>query len=97
MDTTPYDFPDIRKKLIKDDQKFKKQYQVVDRPPVTDHDINEEYLRDPPNNEPAETTTDYKARGLKRGARKVNTKQEDVRITKESALGTTANESSIYP
>ena len=29
-------------------QTFKKPYQTVDRPPVTDHDINEEYLNDAP-------------------------------------------------
>lgn len=27
---------------------FKKTEQVVGRPPVTDHNINDEYLRDPP-------------------------------------------------
>lgn len=30
-------------------QSFKKEYQVVGRPSVTDHDINDEYMRDPPH------------------------------------------------
>ncbi|KAK7054527.1 hypothetical protein VNI00_003725 [Paramarasmius palmivorus] len=29
---------------------FKKVYQTVDRPPVTDHNINDEYMRNPPKN-----------------------------------------------
>ncbi|KAI0315527.1 hypothetical protein OF83DRAFT_1084907 [Amylostereum chailletii] len=32
------------------DAYFKKQTQTVGRPPVTSHDINEEYMRNPPNN-----------------------------------------------
>lgn len=30
-------------------QTFKKPFQTVDRPPVTGHDIHEDYMRDPPN------------------------------------------------
>ncbi|TFY57056.1 hypothetical protein EVJ58_g7258 [Rhodofomes roseus] len=46
MDTTRNDFTEGH---TTDDQKFKKQYQTVGRPPVTDHNINDEYIRDPPN------------------------------------------------
>lgn len=44
----------MRKTVSKDtrlkynDQKFKKAYQVVDRPKVMDHNINDEYFRHPP-------------------------------------------------
>lgn len=31
------------------DQAFKKTEQVVERPGVTDHDIHEDYMRNPPN------------------------------------------------
>ncbi|KAF8346643.1 hypothetical protein F5887DRAFT_1073311 [Amanita rubescens] len=46
----------MRKAVSKDtrfkysDQKFKKAYQVVDRPKVMDHNINDEYFRHPPQN-----------------------------------------------
>ncbi|EAU87727.1 hypothetical protein CC1G_08763 [Coprinopsis cinerea okayama7 len=32
------------------DDKFKKPQQIVGRPEVTDHDINESYMRNPPHN-----------------------------------------------
>ncbi|EMD40081.1 hypothetical protein CERSUDRAFT_122173 [Gelatoporia subvermispora B] len=65
------DFPSARvgRHADNNDQKFKKEYQVVDRPAVTDHDINDEYFRNPPNNEPTEPITSRKAPGLKEGAR----------------------------
>lgn len=31
------------------DDQFKKTEQVVGRPPVTDHNINDEYMRNPPD------------------------------------------------
>lgn len=57
MDTTRTDYiegrfnevGDVAQRTTTDDQKFKKQYQTVGRPPVTDHNINDEYVRDPPN------------------------------------------------
>lgn len=33
-----------------DSAMFKKTEQVVGRPPTTDHNINDEYMRDPPHN-----------------------------------------------
>ena len=32
-----------------EEQTFKKAHQTVDRPPVTDHNINDEYYRHPPH------------------------------------------------
>ncbi|CAL1712697.1 unnamed protein product [Somion occarium] len=30
---------------------FKKEFQVVDKPAVTDHNIHDDYIRDPPHNQ----------------------------------------------
>lgn len=57
MDTTradyiggrPDDVGDNAQHTTTDNQKFKKQSQTISRPPVTDHNINDEYMRDPPN------------------------------------------------
>ena len=35
--------------IIRADHKFKKEYQVVDRPKVTDHDMHEDYTKHPPH------------------------------------------------
>ncbi|OCH88681.1 hypothetical protein OBBRIDRAFT_691303, partial [Obba rivulosa] len=53
------------------DRKFKKEYQTIGRPTVADHDINDEYVRRPPMNEPTGPTTDRKVPGLKEGAREI--------------------------
>ncbi|KAH9841798.1 uncharacterized protein C8Q71DRAFT_854151 [Rhodofomes roseus] len=104
MDTTRNDFTEGH---TTDDQKFKKQYQTVGRPPVTDHNINDEYIRDPPNNLniPGETSTLRKAPGLKEGAQEVTDPKQDgvlgdepmSRIQKEVALGDLASENTVHP
>ncbi|KAL1713867.1 hypothetical protein EV715DRAFT_295685 [Schizophyllum commune] len=51
-----------------DGKQFKKATQEVNRPTVTDHNIHEDFVRNPPNNEPIEFTH-IKTRGLKEGAK----------------------------
>ncbi|KAI0338977.1 hypothetical protein BDW22DRAFT_1487346 [Trametopsis cervina] len=55
-----------------DTGKFKKPFQTVGRPEVTDHDINDEYMRNPPNNQPIEPSTDRKNPGAKEGTWEVD-------------------------
>ncbi|EIM86035.1 uncharacterized protein STEHIDRAFT_157558 [Stereum hirsutum FP-91666 SS1] len=58
---------------------FKKTEQVVGRPPVTDHDINDEYLRDPPRNvERPIQPEEAHPRGLKEGVQEREPLQEGV-------------------
>ncbi|KZT63670.1 hypothetical protein DAEQUDRAFT_679983 [Daedalea quercina L-15889] len=115
MDTTRADYVegrfnevgDVRKHTTNDNQKFKKEYQTVGRPPVTDHDINDEYMRNPPNslNIPRETSAARKAPGLKEGAREETGPNQDgvfgdaptSRIHKDVALGDLANENTVHP
>lgn len=52
MDTTRVDdteVGDVTQSTTIEDQGSKKQRRPVGRPPVTDHNINDEYVRDPPN------------------------------------------------
>ncbi|KAL1742964.1 hypothetical protein HDZ31DRAFT_65477 [Schizophyllum fasciatum] len=51
-----------------DGKHFKKAAQEVNRPAVTDHNIHEDFVRNPPNNEPIEFTN-TRTRGLKEGAK----------------------------
>ncbi|KZT23456.1 hypothetical protein NEOLEDRAFT_1069568 [Neolentinus lepideus HHB14362 ss-1] len=53
---------------------FKKATQEINRPATTDHNINDEYMRDPPNNLASGDvpTTDRTSRGQKEGAYDVN-------------------------
>ncbi|KAL7280104.1 hypothetical protein PYCCODRAFT_1456266 [Trametes coccinea BRFM310] len=84
---------------------FKKPYQTVDRPPVTERDIHEQYMQDPPHNMPIEPSTDRKARGLKEGAKEeTDPKQDGVlgdepvgKVQKSTALEDLTTESSIHP
>jgi len=99
---------DDRNVVTNETQTFKKPYQEVNRPAVTDHDINDEYMRDPPNNlarDDSVPTTDRKTRGLKEGAQEeTDPKQEGVlgdeptgRIKKDAVLGSVVNENSQHP
>ncbi|TRM66671.1 hypothetical protein BD626DRAFT_483434 [Schizophyllum amplum] len=56
---------------------FKKATQEVGRPPVTDHDMHEDLVRDPPNNQPSQFTNS-KARGKKEGVQEVEPQQMGV-------------------
>ncbi|KAI0667749.1 hypothetical protein C8Q78DRAFT_981669 [Trametes maxima] len=84
---------------------FKKPFQIVGRPPVTERDIHEEYLQDPPDNQFYASITERNPRGLKEGAREeTELKQEGVlgdqpvgKIEKESALETLTTQSSVHP
>ncbi|KAI0763590.1 hypothetical protein BD413DRAFT_483709 [Trametes elegans] len=84
---------------------FKKAHQTVDRPQVTERDIHEEYIQDPPRNAPFEPNTDRQTRGLKEGAREeTDPKQDGVlgnqptgKELKQSALESFTTESSIHP
>ncbi|KAL1950425.1 hypothetical protein VTO73DRAFT_5549 [Trametes versicolor] len=85
---------------------FKKPFQTVDRPHVTERDIHEEYMQDPPHNEPFERKGgDYGGQGLKEGAREETDPKEDGILgdqatgkeLKQSVLGSFAMESSVHP
>ncbi|KAH9949874.1 hypothetical protein B0H21DRAFT_72328 [Amylocystis lapponica] len=101
MDTTRRDFSDRRS----NDQAFKKQYQVVGRPEVAERDIHEDYVKNPPNNQPTEPMTDRRARGLKEGAREeLDPKQEGVlgdepigKIAKQAELESMTQENAVHP
>ncbi|KAI0753885.1 hypothetical protein BC629DRAFT_1296941 [Irpex lacteus] len=89
-----------------DNRKFKKAEQTIGRPAVTDHDINDEYLRDAPNNQPFELSSDRKNPGKKEGAWEVEegaTEEEGVlgapgtgRTKKEQVLRESAEEDSLH-
>ncbi|KAI0647833.1 hypothetical protein C8Q79DRAFT_952142 [Trametes meyenii] len=84
---------------------FKKTFQTVGRPPVTERDIHEEYLKDSLKNEPYAPNTGWTTRDLKEGAREeTGPKQDGVlgdqpvgKIEKESALEALTTQSSIHP
>ncbi|CCM04131.1 uncharacterized protein FIBRA_06292 [Fibroporia radiculosa] len=106
MDTTRNDFHHAHSGRGGDEEQMsKKGYQVVDRPPVTDHDIHDEYLKHPPNNQPTELMTNRGTRGQKEGGRdELDPKREGVlgdeptsRITMETALEETTTEHSVHP
>ncbi|KAI0082932.1 hypothetical protein BDY19DRAFT_981683 [Irpex rosettiformis] len=90
-----------------DNRKFKKAEQTFGRPEVTDHDINDEYMRDAPNNQPSELSQDRKNPGKKEGAWEVDEDalvEEGVleksgigRPKKEEVLGASAEEDSLHP
>ncbi|KAI0074124.1 hypothetical protein K474DRAFT_1602111 [Panus rudis PR-1116 ss-1] len=84
---------------------FKKAYQTVGKPPVTDN-INDQYYRDPPHVNNSEVpTTNRKSRGAKEGAREeTDPKQEGVlgdeassKLQKSTMLEQMTNESSVHP
>jgi len=86
---------------------FKKQHQTVDRPPVTDHNINDEYMRDPPNNLASgvgEPVADRNTWGVKEGAYEEESGEEGVlgdvasgRYKKEDVLREATEDSSVHP
>ncbi|KAI0631918.1 hypothetical protein C8Q77DRAFT_882219 [Trametes polyzona] len=87
-------------------QTFKKPFQTVDRPPVTERDIHEQYIQDPPHNEGlSHVAVDHRGRGLKEGAQEeTDPKQDGVlgdqpvgKELKQSALETLTTESSVHP
>ncbi|OAX40942.1 hypothetical protein K503DRAFT_768114 [Rhizopogon vinicolor AM-OR11-026] len=49
---------------------FKKPFQTVSRPPTTDHNIHEDYVRHPPHNTPGPGATTSRKPGKKEWARK---------------------------
>ncbi|KAF7795605.1 hypothetical protein EIP86_006769 [Pleurotus ostreatoroseus] len=88
------------------DNTFKKSFQTVGRPPVTDTNINDEYLRHPPNNQPLEPMTDRKPPGKKEGAYDLEDTQDTTgilgeevtgRYKKEAALEELVNEDTLHP
>ncbi|RDX53557.1 hypothetical protein OH76DRAFT_1469993 [Lentinus brumalis] len=96
---------DLGANVTDESRTFKKAYQTVDRPSVTERDIHEEYMRDPPHNQPTTPNTDRKTPGKKEGAQEeTDPKQDgvlgDVNIGKPSrttALEELATESSVHP
>ncbi|KAF5358638.1 hypothetical protein D9758_007748 [Tetrapyrgos nigripes] len=60
---------------------FKKATQEVNKPPVTDHNINDEYMRNPPQNFPPSDsvpTSETKVPGKKEGAYEVEPRERGV-------------------
>ncbi|PCH39936.1 hypothetical protein WOLCODRAFT_149987 [Wolfiporia cocos MD-104 SS10] len=106
MDITRNDYSDVRSNAT-DDQKFKKAYQVVDRPQATGRDIHEDYLRSPPRNQPPEygDTSVSRHPGIKEGAREpVDPKRDGVlgdeaasKVTKQSELEAVTTQNSVHP
>ncbi|RPD62665.1 hypothetical protein L226DRAFT_610837 [Lentinus tigrinus ALCF2SS1-7] len=94
-----------RANVTDESQAFKKAHQTVDRPPVTERDIHEQYMQDPPHNIPFEPNTDRKTRGAKEGAQEeTDPKQDGVlgdeptgKLSRQSALEEMTTESSIHP
>ncbi|KAI0662152.1 hypothetical protein C8Q70DRAFT_629805 [Cubamyces menziesii] len=84
---------------------FKKAFQTVDRPPVTERDIHEQYMRDPPRNITPEPSADRKTLGLKEGAREeTDPKQDGVlgnqptgKMLQQDALEDLTTGSSVHP
>ncbi|KAI1794941.1 hypothetical protein LXA43DRAFT_94785 [Ganoderma leucocontextum] len=86
---------------------FKKPYQIVNRPAVTEHDMHEEYLKHPPHNEPSEPSSNQRSWGLKAGAREAEeaeSRREDAlgspgrgKPLKEAILEEMTTESSVHP
>ncbi|KAH9851701.1 hypothetical protein C2E23DRAFT_732357 [Lenzites betulinus] len=86
---------------------FKKAFQTVGRPAVTERDFHEEYIQDPPRNDQLEfVAIDNRTRGLKEGARAEETdlKQDGVlgnqpvgKESKESVLESVTTTSSVHP
>ncbi|KAI0330482.1 hypothetical protein GY45DRAFT_745654 [Cubamyces sp. BRFM 1775] len=84
---------------------FKKAFQTVDRPPVTERDIHEQYMQDPPHNMTPEPSTDRKTLGLKEGAREeTDPKQDGIlgdqstgKILHQDALEDLTTGSSVHP
>ncbi|KAI0754713.1 hypothetical protein C8Q80DRAFT_382778 [Daedaleopsis nitida] len=88
-----------------EEQTYKKAFQTVGRPAVTERDIHEDYMNDPPNNQPFEPNTDRNARGLKEGAmEETDPKQDGVlgnagtgKLLKQDALEDIVTGSSVHP
>ncbi|KAI0770139.1 hypothetical protein C8Q74DRAFT_875742 [Fomes fomentarius] len=84
-------------------QTFKKPFQTVDRPPVTGHDIHEDYMRDPPNNQPYEPNTDRLSAKEGAGEEMYPTQdgvlgnQEIGKQLKQDALEDLTTQSSVHP
>ncbi|KAI0712469.1 hypothetical protein C8Q76DRAFT_797317 [Earliella scabrosa] len=60
-----------------EEQTYKKPFQTAGRPAVTGHDMQEDYMRDPPNNQPFELTSDRHTRGAKEGAQEETDPKQD--------------------
>ncbi|EJF63511.1 hypothetical protein DICSQDRAFT_55428 [Dichomitus squalens LYAD-421 SS1] len=86
-------------------QTFKKPFQTVGRPPVTERDIHEQYMQDPPQNVPYEPTTDRSTIGTKEGAREqADPQQQGVlghpgvgKALKQDVLEEMTTEGSVHP
>jgi len=89
--------------LTTDERMFKKTEHVVGRPTTTDHNINEKYIRNPPDNlasTVAVPATDRRSWGLKEGARVSQDvdKDSDVgRPKKAEVESSIVQENSIHP
>ncbi|KAI5983490.1 hypothetical protein EDD15DRAFT_2124196, partial [Pisolithus albus] len=86
--------------------KFKKPFQTVSRPTATDHDIHEDYMKDPPqeSTNASGVPTNKSTPGFKEGAYEKEALQsgvlgdEDVgRMKQIDVEGEILNESSMHP
>ncbi|TFK91847.1 hypothetical protein K466DRAFT_573398 [Polyporus arcularius HHB13444] len=87
---------DLGANVTDESRTFKKAYQTVDRPSVTERDIHEEYMRDPPHNVPSTPNTDRKTAGKKEGAQQETDYKQDA-PSRTTALEELATESSVHP
>ncbi|EIW81010.1 hypothetical protein CONPUDRAFT_56150 [Coniophora puteana RWD-64-598 SS2] len=85
------------------DDQFKKTFQTVGRPETTDHDIHEDFLKNPPNNHPSEFTNSDNL-GKKEGAYEREPMQMGVlgyeetgRVKKSAVQGAMLEEDSVHP
>ncbi|KAF8153941.1 hypothetical protein B0H34DRAFT_799860 [Crassisporium funariophilum] len=69
------------------DEAFKKTEQVVDRPPVTKHNINDEYVRDPPHNHDDRGKNKGSSKTLKEGAYEIDEPDPEDEGTGGEAVG----------
>lgn len=82
---------------------FKKPFQAVGRPTATDHDIHEDYMKDPPQNA-SRVSTSKSTPGTKEGSYEEEALQSGVlgdeevgRMKQIEVEGEILNESSMHP
>ncbi|KAJ8595240.1 hypothetical protein M405DRAFT_857470 [Rhizopogon salebrosus TDB-379] len=88
---------------IDEELTFKKPFQTVGRPPTTDHNIHEDYLKHPPHNTPSPNATTPGKPGKKERAYELKPKQAEVlgnaetgRLPQADIEGDILNRSSVH-
>ncbi|THH28266.1 hypothetical protein EUX98_g5922 [Antrodiella citrinella] len=97
------DLAESRQPITNNSRTFKKSFQTVDTPPVTDN-INDQYFHDPPNNLAQPTTRGTGGQWPQGGVYEdADPKREGVlgdeplgKQTKEAVLGEMVNENTVH-